>query len=350
MNGIAILMVLSAPGIDYGWRPGPDGQLEYIIQLEPAALEALKNGTELTSDIHPDAKGVQRFVLRVGKGPVPRELPPARAGGGTAPPASPPSATSLPAGDKPDHGWPGAGTSGASNVAPTTPPSTAPPTVTLPTGDVGSRFSIGDDSGSGAIDTKPPTRPPLESADPRVASGASALPTWRGNPAVKGDTSSGHSFQEKADTGLPAERAGGADGPATEPPRLLERPAPRDGGSRFSNDPSVRPPEDIAPVAGGTETRRTGFADGGALPTSQDAPPAYPSSAGTGDAKDQGSPSALYPDPDADAASQDDGSSGTSWWKELLLFASLGINVVAVVVARQYYARYQTLVKEVQAG
>ncbi|GIW92227.1 MAG: hypothetical protein KatS3mg110_0268 [Pirellulaceae bacterium] len=33
---------------------------------------------------------------------------------------------------------------------------------------------------------------------------------------------------------------------------------------------------------------------------------------------------------------------------ELLLFASLGINVVAIIIARQYYLRYCMLIKEVR--
>jgi len=32
--------------------------------------------------------------------------------------------------------------------------------------------------------------------------------------------------------------------------------------------------------------------------------------------------------------------------KEFLLFASIGINVVAVVIARQYYLRYRMLIRE----
>lgn len=72
MNGIAILVALAAVGVDYGWQPASDGQLEYIIQIEPAMLDALKNGRTITSEIHPDARDVRRFRIQVGTGVLPR--------------------------------------------------------------------------------------------------------------------------------------------------------------------------------------------------------------------------------------------------------------------------------------
>ena len=71
MNGIAVLVALAAVGVDYGWQPAADGQLENIIQIEPATLESLKSGKDITSDIHPDARGVRRFRIHVGTGPLP---------------------------------------------------------------------------------------------------------------------------------------------------------------------------------------------------------------------------------------------------------------------------------------
>lgn len=72
MNGIVILMSMAALGVDYGWQPGRDGQLEYIVQIEPELLESLQRGAEIVSEIHPDARGVRRFRIRVGTGPLPR--------------------------------------------------------------------------------------------------------------------------------------------------------------------------------------------------------------------------------------------------------------------------------------
>ncbi len=72
MNGIAVLVSLAAIGVDYGWQPSADGQLEYIVQIEPALLQDMKNGQEIVSEILPEARNVRRFRIRVGSGPVPR--------------------------------------------------------------------------------------------------------------------------------------------------------------------------------------------------------------------------------------------------------------------------------------
>ena len=82
MNGIAVLISLAAVGVDYGWQPGVDGQLEYIIQIEPSLLNSLQSGREIVSEIQPEARDVRRFRVRVGTGALPRV-------GGTAVGASP---------------------------------------------------------------------------------------------------------------------------------------------------------------------------------------------------------------------------------------------------------------------
>lgn len=74
MNGMVLLLALAAPGIDYGWRPGADGQLEYIVQLEPELVEALRLGREVRSDIHPQARGMRRFIIRQGTGELPQHI------------------------------------------------------------------------------------------------------------------------------------------------------------------------------------------------------------------------------------------------------------------------------------
>ena len=56
MNGI-VLFALAAVGVDYGWQPTADGNLEYIIQIEPELLAAMDEGTPITSEVAlpPDA-------------------------------------------------------------------------------------------------------------------------------------------------------------------------------------------------------------------------------------------------------------------------------------------------------
>lgn len=90
MHSLALLVAAASLGVDYGWQPAEDGQLEYIIQLEPTVLPLLKQGQEIVSEIHPDAKGVRRFRILVGKGDLPRESLPVAA------PASEPEAEPEP--------------------------------------------------------------------------------------------------------------------------------------------------------------------------------------------------------------------------------------------------------------
>ncbi len=74
MYGAALLLTLAAVGVDYGWQPGEDGQLEYIIQIEPELVKTLSEGkVDLLSEIPPELQGVKRFRIRVGTGAVPRE-------------------------------------------------------------------------------------------------------------------------------------------------------------------------------------------------------------------------------------------------------------------------------------
>ena len=72
MNGFALVLVTAALGVDYGWQPSSDGRLEYIIQLEPVTLVALREGQEVLSPIDPYVKGIRRFRIRVGTHMVPR--------------------------------------------------------------------------------------------------------------------------------------------------------------------------------------------------------------------------------------------------------------------------------------
>lgn len=72
MNGFAVLLTMAVVGIDYGWQPTRDGQLEYIIQIEPNLLDSLKNGQDIVSEIRPEARNVRRFRIHVGTGTVPR--------------------------------------------------------------------------------------------------------------------------------------------------------------------------------------------------------------------------------------------------------------------------------------
>jgi hypothetical protein len=74
MNSLAILVVTATLGVDYGWHHTPDGQLEYLIQIEPGLVRSLENGVDVTSEMMPEVRGnVRRFRISVGTGPLPRE-------------------------------------------------------------------------------------------------------------------------------------------------------------------------------------------------------------------------------------------------------------------------------------
>lgn len=73
MYGVALLLTVAAVGVEYGWQPGEDGQLEYIIQIEPELVKTLSEGkVDLLSEIPEELQGVKRFRIRVGTGEVPR--------------------------------------------------------------------------------------------------------------------------------------------------------------------------------------------------------------------------------------------------------------------------------------
>lgn len=76
MHGLALLLAAASVGVDYGWQPGADGAMEYIIQLEPELISALQKGEAIISEIHPDARGVRRFRIQIGTDPLPRSAPP----------------------------------------------------------------------------------------------------------------------------------------------------------------------------------------------------------------------------------------------------------------------------------
>lgn len=68
-----ILLAAAALGVDYGWQPNPGGGFEYIIQIEPELLDALRAGESLRSDLPPFMRDVRSYRIQVGRGEVPRE-------------------------------------------------------------------------------------------------------------------------------------------------------------------------------------------------------------------------------------------------------------------------------------
>lgn len=76
-TGLLLGLALATVGVDFGWRPTPEGEVEYIIQIEPEVLDAvLREGQPIESTIPPELRGVKRFRIQVGTGPLPKEGPP----------------------------------------------------------------------------------------------------------------------------------------------------------------------------------------------------------------------------------------------------------------------------------
>ncbi|HUE70218.1 MAG TPA: hypothetical protein VMP01_04950 [Pirellulaceae bacterium] len=74
MQGVALLVALSALGVDHTWRQTEDGQVEYVLQIEPVFLSALAEGKEITSELPADVERVDRLCIRIGSGSL-RTLP-----------------------------------------------------------------------------------------------------------------------------------------------------------------------------------------------------------------------------------------------------------------------------------
>jgi hypothetical protein len=70
MKGVALLVALSACGVDYSWRTTDEGQLEYVIQIEPEFIKSLADGEEIHSDVPTEAGVVQRLCVRIGTTPA----------------------------------------------------------------------------------------------------------------------------------------------------------------------------------------------------------------------------------------------------------------------------------------
>ena len=77
-------------GIEFGWTQLPDQRVEYIIQLDDRAVEALKNGQPLTSSIPPQVQQADRIRIQYGSDSLDKPVlarKPQAAGGTFHPPA-----------------------------------------------------------------------------------------------------------------------------------------------------------------------------------------------------------------------------------------------------------------------
>ncbi|MBC7852897.1 MAG: hypothetical protein IAF94_05635 [Pirellulaceae bacterium] len=65
MNGLAVMLCVSVLGVQQTWRTTSEGQLEYVLQVEPTFLASLEQGETITSKLPSTAKEVHRLCLRI---------------------------------------------------------------------------------------------------------------------------------------------------------------------------------------------------------------------------------------------------------------------------------------------
>lgn len=72
MTSAAFLLAASVISLEAGWQPGEDGQLEYLIQVEPTIVEQMLGGLAINSDVEPTARTARRYRILVGVDKLPR--------------------------------------------------------------------------------------------------------------------------------------------------------------------------------------------------------------------------------------------------------------------------------------
>ena len=75
MGGAMLCVTVVVLGISSGWQPLPDGGMEYIVQLEPQAVERLQAGDEVRSDIPASLRDLRSFRIVFGDAVLPRRAP-----------------------------------------------------------------------------------------------------------------------------------------------------------------------------------------------------------------------------------------------------------------------------------
>ncbi len=91
MYSLLVCLAATTMGIDYGWQQMPDGGgMQYIIQLDPQNLDALRDGQAIESDVPSAAGQVRSYRIVVGRKKLPQDTPPP-----SLPPVTPGAAKPL---------------------------------------------------------------------------------------------------------------------------------------------------------------------------------------------------------------------------------------------------------------
>ena len=101
MNTLLAYVAAATLGFHVGWERLPDGGMEYIIELDPTSIEALRDKRSLGSDIPAAAGEIRAFRIVMGSGQPKRETPlpkpPAPQAKPLPPPAKPTPSPAKPA-------------------------------------------------------------------------------------------------------------------------------------------------------------------------------------------------------------------------------------------------------------
>ena len=91
MGPMTFLVAATLVGFQFGWEPRPEGGCQYIIELNADALDALRLGKPIESDLRPELLGEVRSIrIVMGDASLPQRLAP------RAPAALPPNPASKP--------------------------------------------------------------------------------------------------------------------------------------------------------------------------------------------------------------------------------------------------------------
>lgn len=76
MNAVLIYVAAATLGVQVGWQRLPEGGMEYIIQLDQASLDALRDGQPIQSDVLAKAGQIRSYRIQLGTGELKQETPP----------------------------------------------------------------------------------------------------------------------------------------------------------------------------------------------------------------------------------------------------------------------------------
>ncbi len=75
MYAACFLITSAVLGVDYGYQVTDQGQLEYVVQIEPEAIESLKAGQPIQVGLPPDSERIQVFRVQVGNDELSKVVP-----------------------------------------------------------------------------------------------------------------------------------------------------------------------------------------------------------------------------------------------------------------------------------